>query len=63
MTAGTERGGHRSQGGRGGLAVHGPLADPDDQHAIVLTADAETGGPGPDPDGDTHRPSVRPLPH
>ena len=43
-------------------AVHGTLADPDYQRAIVLAADAGPGGPGPDPDTDAHHPSVRPAP-
>jgi hypothetical protein len=44
-------------------AVHGTLADPDHQRAIVLAADAGPGGPGPDPDTDAHHhPSVRPAP-
>jgi hypothetical protein len=64
MTADTERGGQRGQGGRGGPAVHGTLADPHDQCAIVLAADAGTGRAGPDPDGNAHHPSVRPgQPH
>jgi hypothetical protein len=33
VMADTERGGHRGQGGRCGLSVHGTLADPDDQDA------------------------------
>jgi len=43
MTANTERGGHRSQGGRRGPAIHGALADPNDQRAIVLPPDTGTG--------------------
>jgi hypothetical protein len=37
ITAGTERGSHR---GQGGLAVDGTLANLNDERAIVLTADA-----------------------
>jgi hypothetical protein len=59
MTADPERGGHRGQCGRRGLAVHRPRADPHDQRAIVLAADAGAGGPGPYPDGNAHHPSVR----
>jgi hypothetical protein len=64
MTADTERGGKCGQGGRCGPAVHGTLADPHDQCAIVLAADAGTGRAGPDPDGNAHHLSVRPgQPH
>ena len=64
MMADTERGGECGQGGRGGPAVHGTLADPHDQCAIVLAADAGTGRAGPDPDGNAHHLSVRPgQPH
>jgi hypothetical protein len=60
--ADTERGRHCGQGGCRGLTVHRTRADPHDQRAIVLAADAGTGGAGPDPDGNTHHPSVRPAP-
>jgi hypothetical protein len=60
MRADTERGGKCGQGGRCGPAVHGTLADPHDQCAIVLAADAGTGRAGPDPDGNAHHLSVRP---
>jgi len=60
MTADSERSGKSGQGGRSGPAVHGTLADPYDQCATVLAADAGTGGAGPDPDGNAHHPSVRP---
>jgi hypothetical protein len=43
MTANTERGGHRGQGGRRGPAIRGALANPNDQRAIVLAAGTGTG--------------------
>jgi len=43
MTADTERGGHRGQGGRRGPAIRGALTNPNDQRAIVLAADTGTG--------------------
>jgi hypothetical protein len=61
MTADTQRRRHRSQGGRRRPAIHGALADPDDQRAVVLAAHAETGRAGPHPDGNAHHPSVCPA--
>ena len=43
MVADTERSGGRGQDCRPGLAVHGTLADPDHQCAIVRPADAGKG--------------------
>lgn len=61
MTADTERGGHRGEGFRRGAAIDGALADPDDQRAIVVTADARTGRAGPHPDGNAHPSSMCPA--
>ena len=61
MTTDTKRGGHRGQGSCRGLAIHGTRADPHDQYAVVLAADAGTGRAGPDPDGNPHRLDVRPA--
>jgi len=44
-----------------GPAIHGALADPDDQRTIVRAANPGTGRTGPDPYGDSHHTSVRPA--
>ena len=54
----TERRSDRGQGCRCRLAIDGTGADPDDQRAVVLAAHARMGGTRPDPDGDSHEPSV-----
>ena len=59
-TADSERHSHRGQHRRSRLAVCGWLTDPDHQRPIVLPAHAGTGGPGPDPDSNTHPASVHP---
>jgi hypothetical protein len=59
VTAHSESGRYRGQRCRRRFAVDGPLADPDNQSPVVLTADDRTGRARLDPDGDTHRPSVR----
>jgi hypothetical protein len=58
LAADTERRSDRSQGCRCRLATLGAGADPDDQRAVVFAAHARMGSPGPDPDGDSHDPSV-----
>jgi Family of unknown function (DUF6308) len=60
-TADSERRSHRGQRSRGRLPVRGWFTDPDHQSPIVLSAHAGTGGPGPDPDSNTHPASVRPA--
>lgn len=60
MTAHPERCGHSGERRRSGVAVHGLLADPDNQSPVVLTADARSGRARLDSDGETHFPSVRP---
>ena len=56
--ADAERPGHRRQCRLGRLAVHGPRADPDDQGAVVLTADTRTCRAGLHPDSDPHAASI-----
>src|ERR1039457_5365789 len=53
-----ECGGNGRQGGLRGLAVDGTSARPDNQGAVMLSADAGARGPRPDPDRHPHaRPS------
>jgi hypothetical protein len=59
-TADSERRSHRGQRSRSRLPVRSWLTDPDHQGPIVLSAHAGTGRRGPDPDSNTHPPSVRP---
>jgi hypothetical protein len=60
-TADTERSGHRGQGGRRSLTVHGTRTDTDDQRAIMFAAYARTSRSRPDPHGNAHYLSVHPA--
>jgi hypothetical protein len=57
--ADAERGRDRGQRRLGGLAVHRPSADPDDQRTGVFAANRRARRARPDPDSDLHIPSVR----
>lgn len=50
-----ERVRHRGQGRSCGPAIHGALAHPYHERAVVLSAHTGMGGSGPDPYGDAHR--------
>lgn len=58
LTADTERRGNRGHCRRRSPAVHGRRADPHDQRAVVIAADARMAGAGSDPDRDPHDPSL-----
>ena len=56
--ADAECGGDRCQCRLGGLAIHGPGTDPDDQRTGMLATDRRARRARPDPDSDPHVPSV-----
>ena len=59
VPADAECSGDRSQCRLGGLAIHGPGTDPDDQRTGMFATDRRARRARPDPDSDPHVPSVR----